>query len=133
MLVQAGAKAVDESHGADVQRYFVHIRRTGTVGLQALRNNAQGDAQHHAQNCPVALQKIAQPFGHGEHPLAHRQAGEDVIGEVCRRLCHSPCVARGAHASTFAGEGDKVVVSAVITTGAGKAVDKDAAFLIAAR
>jgi hypothetical protein len=30
---------------------------------------------------------------HRQHPLAHRQAGEDVVGEVRRRLCHAPGVA----------------------------------------
>jgi len=40
MLIQAGAESVDESNCADVQGGLVHIRRTGAVGLQALRNDA---------------------------------------------------------------------------------------------
>ena len=27
----------------------------------------------------VALKEVAQPFGHGEYPLAHRQQRKDVI------------------------------------------------------
>ena len=62
-----------------------------------------------------------QPLGHREYPLAHRQAGEDMIAEVCRRLHHARRVARGANASALAGIGHKVVVLAVITPGPGKA------------
>ena len=60
-----------------------------------------------------------------QHPLAHRQAREDVIGEMCRRLHHAPGVARGAHAPAFAEKGYEEVVSAVIAPGAGKAVGVD--------
>ncbi|OIQ77190.1 hypothetical protein GALL_411220 [mine drainage metagenome] len=90
MLVQAGAEAVDEGHGTNVQGRLVHIRRTGAAGLQGLRNSAQEDAQHHAQHCPVALHEVAQPLGHRQHPLAHRQAGEHMVAQVCRRLHHAP-------------------------------------------
>ena len=37
------------------------------------------DAQHHIEHWPVALHEVPQPLGHGEHPLAHRQAGEYVF------------------------------------------------------
>ena len=53
-----------------------------------------------------------------------------MVGEMCRRLGHAPRVARGADTPAFAGIGDEVVVSAVITPGPGKAVRKDAAFQI---
>jgi hypothetical protein len=54
-----------------------------------------------------------------QHPLAHRQAREDVACRVRRCLCHAPHVEREAHASAFAGDRYEVVVSAVIATGAG--------------
>jgi hypothetical protein len=71
----------------------VHICRTGAVGLQALRNDPQEDAQHHVEHCPVTLHEIAQSLRHREHPLAHRQTGEDVVAEVravstMRRVLH---------------------------------------------
>ena len=47
MLVQAGAEPMNEGDCADVQRCLVCIGRTGAVGLQALRNDPQEDAQHH--------------------------------------------------------------------------------------
>ena len=56
-----------------------------------------------------------------------------MVREVCRRLHHTPGVARGAHATAFAGKGHKVVVAAVVTPGSGKAVGKDAAFQIFAK
>ena len=59
--------------------------------------------------------------------------GEDVIAQVRRRLHHATGVARGAYASAFAGEGHEVVVSTVAAGGAGKAVDKDAAFGVFAK
>ncbi len=93
MLVQAGAKAVDEGDCADVQSCLVWVLRAGAVGLQRLRDDPQEDTQHHAQHRAVALHKVAQPLWHRQHPLAHRQAGEDVVGEVRCRLCHAP---RGA-------------------------------------
>ena len=39
MPVQAGAKAVDESDCANVQRRFVHLGRTLAMALQCLRNH----------------------------------------------------------------------------------------------
>jgi hypothetical protein len=56
-----------------------------------------------------------------------------MIRQVYRRLHHASCVARGAHAPTLAGEGDEVVVPAVLTSGAGKAVGKDTALQIFAK
>ena len=47
MLVQAGAKAVNEGDSSDEQGCFVHIRRTWAENLQALRDDPQKNAQHH--------------------------------------------------------------------------------------
>ena len=52
MPVQAGAKAVDKSHCANMQGRPVHLGRPGDVGLQALRNEPQEDAQHCAVDFP---------------------------------------------------------------------------------
>jgi hypothetical protein len=104
MLIQARAKAVDEGDGTDVQ--------------------------HHVQHYSITLQKKAQALWHRQHPLAHWQAGQDVVCQMRRSLRHTPRVARGAYASAFAGEGHEVVVRAVSAAGAGKAVGKDAALQI---
>ena len=130
MLIETGAETVNEGHCADVQVRLVCIGRARAMGLQVLRNDPQENAQHHIQCCSVALHKVAQPLGHGEHPLAHRQAREDMVYEVRRRLHHAPGIARGAHTPAFAGKGHEVVVPAIITTSAGKAMGKDAALQI---
>ena len=79
------------------------------------------------------LHEVVQGRGHREHPLAHRQAGKNMIAEVRRRLHHAMRVARGADTSACAGEGHEVVVSAVVAPGPGKAVGKDAAFQLFAK
>ena len=38
MLIQAGAEAVDEGDGADVQGRLVHTQSSGAESLQALRD-----------------------------------------------------------------------------------------------
>jgi hypothetical protein len=130
VFIEAGAESVNEGDGTDVQACLVHMGRTGAVGLQSLCDHPQKDAQHHAQHRSVALHEVPQPLGHGEHPLAHRQAGEDVVAQVCRRLHHPPRGARGADSPAFAGEGYKVVVPTVAAASAGKAMGKDAALKI---
>ena len=66
MPVQAGAEPVDvdlgfcQGDGPNVQRRLVHTCRTRAMVLQALRYDPQENAQHHAQHCPVTLQKKAQ-------------------------------------------------------------------------
>ena len=56
-----------------------------------------------------------------------------MVRQMRRRLHHAPRVARGAHAPAFAGIGDEVVVSTIITPRPGKAVIKPAAFQILAK
>jgi hypothetical protein len=71
---------------------------------------------------------VAQALRDRQHPLAHRQAGEDVIAQVRCGLGHSARVARGADAAAFAREGHQIVLTAVVATYPRKAVGKDAAF-----
>ena len=56
-----------------------------------------------------------------------------MIGKVRRRLHHAPRIARGADAPAFAGEGDEVVVTTIVTPGSGKALREDAALQIFAK
>jgi hypothetical protein len=60
-------------------------------------DDAQQDVQHGADRPRLALPLIstrpAQPFGHREDPLAHRQRRADVIDQVRRGLCHGYQVA----------------------------------------
>ena len=127
MCVQAGAEAVNESDRAQVHSRGVCQSRTGATGLQALLHHAQEDAQCRIECALVALQVVAQAFGHRQHPLAHRQMGEYVVRQVRCCLGHSARVARGANTTAFAGKGHQVVVPAVVTPCPRKAVGKDAA------
>jgi hypothetical protein len=48
------------------------IWASGAMLAQAAFHHGQKNAQHRALQGRVALKKIAQPLGHGEHPLPHR-------------------------------------------------------------
>ena len=108
---------MDECNCANVQRSLVQLRRPWAARLQAMRDDPQENAQHHVEHGPVALHEVAQPLRHRKHPLAHRQAGEDVVRQMRRCLRHAPGVARGADTPAFAGIGDKVVVSTIVAPG----------------
>lgn len=59
---------------------------------------------------PPALKELAQPFGHGKHPLPQSQKRKDMIDQVRGRFGHAPGVAGGAHATTLAGVRDQEIV-----------------------
>ena len=75
MLVQAGAKAVNEGDCTDVQGGLVRMRCAWAVGLQGLLDDAQKMRNTMPSYHAVALHKVAQPLGNRQHPLAHWQAG----------------------------------------------------------
>lgn len=83
--------------------------------------------------CLCFPMEVAQPSGHGEYPLAHRQRRENVIDQVRRCFGHAPSVSRGAHATTLAGVCDQEIVLALVAAGAGETVGEDAAFEISAK
>ena len=128
-----GTKPVDESDRTQVQTGWVTLCRTGAMGLQTLLHHAQEDTQCPIECAFVALQVVAQTLGHRQHPLAHWQAGKDVIGQMRCGLGHSPGVARGADATALAGEGDKKAVPAIVATHPCKAVGKDCALQVFAK
>jgi hypothetical protein len=97
------------------------------MGLQTLLHHAQEDAQCRIECTLVTLQVVAQAFGYRQNPLAHWQAGEDMVCQVRSGLGHAPRVARGADATAFAGEGDQKVVTTVIATYPRKTVGEYAA------
>ena len=70
----------------------------------------------------VAVQEVTESLRHREHPLAHRQPRDDVIGEMSGGLDHAPGVTRRAHAAPLAGEGNEEVVPALPATGPGETV-----------
>ena len=56
-----------------------------------------------------------------------------MVHQMCRRLGHAPRVARRAHPAALAGEGDKIVVRAVIAPDPREAVGKDTALQVFAK
>ena len=126
--IERGAEAVDEGHRAEAGRGA----RTRAVRAQAWLHRAQEQAQSSTLKFGIAVQEVAQALGHRQDPLPHRQAWQDVIGEMGRRRHHAPGVARWADASALARERDQEVVPALPAAGAGEAVGQDAALQVAA-
>jgi len=89
--------------------------------------------QHGSDRLWLPLQVPAQPLGHREHPLAHRQGWEDVIDQVGSGLRHAPGVAGRANAAPLAGEGHQEIVAALPTTRPRTTAGKDAAFQVPAK
>ena len=90
-------------------------------------------AQHNVGHRPVRLHVVAQPLWDGENPLARRQTRKDVNREVCSCSHHAPGIALGSDAAAFAGIGQEVVVSTIVTPRPIKAVGKDAEFEVLAK
>jgi len=93
MVVAGGAETVDEGHRPEAGL------RAGVAALAQMGlDDAQQEVQHGAERPRLALRLIstrpAQPFGHREDPLAHRQRRDDVIDQVRRSLRYPPGVAR---------------------------------------
>ncbi len=88
-----------------------------------LLDGIKDDAQCAVKGFAVVLEVVAQPLGQGQHPLAHRQAGQDMVGQMRGGLHHAPGVAGGADAAPFAGEGDEKVMAAVVAARPGEPVE----------
>ena len=93
MGIQAGAKPVDKGDSTQVQVGRVSVGSILASRYQTLLHHAQEDAQRCIERTLVALQVVANAFGHRQHPLAHRQAGKDVVAQVRCGLGHAACVA----------------------------------------
>jgi len=80
--IERRPEAVDEGHRPEARRGT----RARTVRPQALLHRAQEQAQRRTLEVGVAVQEVTQSLRYHQHPLAHRQARDDVIGEMRRRL-----------------------------------------------
>ena len=109
---------MDEGHRADSRLGA----RAEAAGAPVSLDGIEEDAQHAVPRLTLVLEMIAQTLGHGAHPLAHRQTGQDMIHKVGGGLCHAPGVTRGADAAALAGEGDEQIMAALVTAGAGESV-----------
>jgi hypothetical protein len=120
--------AVDEGHRAEACRGAW----TWTESTQVLLHRPQDQAQRSTLEIGIALQEVAQPPGHRQDPLAHRQRRQDVIGQMRRGRHHAPGVARWAPPPALARERDQEVVPTPPAPGPGEAMDKDSAFRVTA-
>jgi hypothetical protein len=116
-----------------MHRRLVKLGRPWALAQQALLDDPQKDAQRTVQRRPIALHEVAQPLGHRQHPLAHRQVRKNMVHQVRRRLLHAPRVARGADCATLAREGYRLVMRAVLAPHPRKTVGQDAALQVFAK
>lgn len=100
---------------------------------QSPLDGAQEAVQRGVQEGWVVFQVITQPLGYRQHPLPHRQARDDVQGEMRGGFHHAPGGAGRTDATPLAGIRDQEVIAAVGATGAGKAMGEYAALEVAAK
>ena len=79
----------------------------------------------------TAALAVAQPVRQGQHPLAVRHAGQDVVDEMGRFFRHPPAVAARAHAADLAREGHEPVVAAVLAAETAKTLGQLPAIQVA--
>jgi hypothetical protein len=99
----------------------------GLARRSVVRITAEQDAQHVAGQARVVGQERADPFRQGEDPLADGQRRQDMVRQVRGHLHHAACIAGGADATPFAGEGDEALGGARVAADAGEAVGENAA------
>jgi hypothetical protein len=129
VAIERSTETVDEAHRPEAGP----CRGPWTAFPQMGLDDPQEDMQHGGDRLWLPFQIPAQPLGHRQHPLAHRQRREDVIDQVGVGLGHASGIARGADATPLAGEGHQEIVAALGTAGAGEAVGQDAALQVAAQ
>jgi hypothetical protein len=93
--IEGGAEAVQERDGAQLGVG----PGAGAGAAERGADGAEQDAEYGAGECGVARQEGADPLGHGEHPLADGEWGQDVVGEPGGDLDHAAGVAGGTDAA----------------------------------
>ncbi len=84
---------------------------------QPAEERAHEDAPHGCAQLPVVGEPEAHGVGEGEYPLTDGDGGQDLVGEVQRRLRHAPAAAGGTEAAALAGEGHELVPAALAAGG----------------
>ncbi len=126
--VEAGAEAVQEGDGAEGG-----IGRGVGGGVpQRSPDEPEQDGEDASDQDRIAGEEGAEPFGEGEHPLAHGHVGDHVIAQVGCDFGHAAGGAGGADAAALAAEGEESLLSAGVTAQAGEAVGEDSAGEVAA-
>ena len=109
------------------------IRRVRAARLKRLLNAVQKNTQCPIEQISITGKEIPQPFGKRQYPLMHRNLWENFIDQVCCRLHHAPCVARGTDAAPLTRERDEEIVTTVGAACPGKSMGQDAALQILAK
>lgn len=107
----------------------------GGDGESGLVDEVCGDrAVHHTQDPAQYLrlggEQEAQRVGEGQHPLANRLLGKDMIDQMRGALDHPPSATRGAEPAALTAEGNQVLVAASVAIDAQKAVLEQAALQV---
>jgi len=75
----------------------------------------------------VEGEPVAEPVGHGEHPLAHGDGGEDRLHKMGGALGHAAATAARTDRACLAREGHEPLERAVVAAHAREAVDEQSA------
>jgi hypothetical protein len=125
--IEGGAEAMEEADGSEGGCSWSGGTGLPESGLEGPKENVKDDA---GGSGPV-MEEGPEAFGDGQHPLAHRDVGKDVIHQVGSGLGHALGVARRAGSPTLAGKGHQEVVAAARASGPSEAVGQDTAGEIA--
>jgi hypothetical protein len=124
--IERTPKALGKGDGSEL-RVANRSQRARACVTQRGPECPEEDTQHPTRHLVRLVQEGSEPLGYGEHPLPHGEVRDHLVGQVGRHLRHAPCVAGGTDPPSFAGEGQKPVVSAVRAAHTCEAVSQDAA------
>jgi len=111
--VECSAESLDEGDRTAGGGSGCGSRRT-TSSAQRGEDGAHEHAQDICGQLSVVGQAIAQTEGQREDPLAYGNSRQHAVHEMRRRVGHVATAARGAEASSFAGEGNDPVQAEVV-------------------
>ena len=126
---KATKRRVETLHERDSARLAVRAR---SMFLPA-RYFLHEDAALRRQRVRAEREHATNFIRRGQHPLPHRDIGQDVIHQVRRGVAHPPSRARRACSAAFARERDNDFLTALRAHDAQKAVRQDPATQIPAK
>ena len=122
MFVQGRSWPVQEGDGAEPRLRV----RVGAGVSQGGLHGPQEDEQHGPGMAGIPVKEIPQPFGQGEHPLAVRNPGQNVVYQVGGGSDHVLGGARGTESPSLTAECSQKLIATGRTPTAGKAEAEDA-------
>jgi hypothetical protein len=95
--------------------------------VQPLKDYPHEDPDDGPTQSVVERQAVAQPVGHGEHPLPDGHPGQDPVDVIRRLFRHPPPAAARADRPAFTGQRNEALERTVIAANAQKAMDEQTA------